>query len=1112
METNNHGVHHLFQNQVDENPDAVAVICGEQQLTYRELDQRSNQFAHHLQERGVKLETPVGILLERSLEMVIVIWGIFKAGGTYVPLDLALPRSRLGFVVSDTQMPFVITNSKFADRIPEGIICLEVDREPSNWMKASPHRLNSEITGENLAYIAYTSGSTGNPKGVMIPHRVFTRCAHWGTAYFQFTKNDRFLLNFFRAPEELLFPLLTGATAVLSPPDAERDTALLVKTIRDYQVTVMGLTPSLLNLFLNEPDLEDCPSLRHLYCAGEALPVEVQQRFFARLDARLYNFYGLAEAPFTSIWECKPGDTRTVIPIGLPVDATVCILDKDRLPVEGQTIGEIYIGGPGLARGYLNLPQMTTERFIQLDGARYYYTGDQAYYDGEGQIIFLGRSDHQVQIRGIRVELGEIEGAIRELPSVTDAVVLFLDGKLVAYLTLMPEIAIDVDAWQVFLKSQLPDYMLPFSFVILTDMPLALTGKTDRKALPQPGRNLVSDLRVRSISEADQQRLLVDWNETDSDYPEYTCVHQLFEEQVKRTPDSMAVICEDRQMTYSELNQRANRLAEHLLSHGVEAETLIGICVDRSLEMMIGLLGILKAGAAYVPLDPNNPKKRLEYILDDTKAPVVVTQKHLKDGLPSQLITTVCIEDVERGHSTVVENPNVDVNSRNLAYIMYTSGSTGEPKGVCIEHRSIVRLVTGTNYIDFSQDEVFLHLAPLAFDASTFEIWGALLHGAKLVIFPPYQPSVSDIAGVIKGYQVTTLWLTSGLFDAMVDQGLDGLESVKQLLVGGDVLSKKRVERAFKELHLKRFVNGYGPTEATTFACCHQICEDDSARPSIPIGRPISNTTAYLLDENQRIVPIGEIGELCLGGAGLARGYLNQPELTKEKFVRHPYGDGYIYRTGDRARYFPDGTLEFLGRIDQQIKLRGFRIELGEIENAISEFSDVSQNVVILREDRVTDKRLVAYLVTGPAFDIEALQVYLKSRLPQYMVPAAYVLLDQIPLTPNGKLDRKALREPEYENVGNQVSGPDNVVERLLVQIWKKALNLDEVGVDDDFFAMGGHSLTAMQVINQIRTIFSVSIRLRVLFSNSVIRKLAAEISKSITSEELEQIEKEYLA
>lgn len=1111
METSNRGLHQLFQDQVDENSDAFAVVSGEKRLTYRELDQRANQFARHLRERGVTVETPVGILLERSLDMVIAIWGIFKAGGTYVPLDLALPHSRLSYIISDTQMPFVITNASFADRIPEGVAHVDMDWGRLNLMDASVRRLSDEITGENLAYIAYTSGSTGNPKGVMIPHRVFTRCAHWGKAYFQFTKNDRFLLNFFRAPEELLFPLLTGATAVLSPPDAERDTALLVKTIRDFQVTVMGLTPSLLNLFLNEPNLEECKSLRQLYCAGEALPVEVQERFFARLDAKLYNFYGLAEAPFTSIWECKPGGGRTVIPIGLPVDATVCILDKERLPVDAQTIGEIFIGGPGLARGYLNLPLMTTERFIQLDDARFYYTGDQAYFDSEGQIIFLGRADHQVQIRGMRVELGEIEGALRQLPSVTDAVVLFIDGKLVAYLTLIPDTAIDFDAWQLFLKSQLPDYMLPSSFVILDEMPLALTGKTDRKALPQPGKNVVNDLRVRSISEADQQRLLLDWNQTSSDFPDQACVHQLFEGQVERTPDSIAVVCEARQISYSELNQRANGLAEHLLSHGVKPETLVAICVDRSLEMMIGLLGILKAGAAYVPLDPNYPKKRLEYILDDTKAPIVVTQKHLKDGLPNQAMTAVCIEDVGMGYPTVVENPTVKVNSRNLAYVMYTSGSTGEPKGVCIEHRSIIKLVVGANYIDFSQNEVFIHLAPLAFDASTFEIWGALLHGSKLIVFPPYQPSLSDIAEAIKRYQVTTLWLTSGLFDAMVDQGLDGLASVKQLLVGGDVLSKKHVERAFNELDLKRFVNGYGPTEVTTFACCHQICEDDFARPSIPIGRPISNTTAYLLDANLRIVPIGEKGELCLGGAGLARGYLNQPELTKERFVRHPYGDGYIYRTGDFARYFPDGTLEFMGRIDQQIKLRGFRIELGEIENAISEFADVEQNVVILREDQVNNKRLVAYLVPGSAFDIEAFQDYLKNRLPQYMVPAAFVLMDQIPLTPNGKVDRKVLREPEYENLSDQVIGPDNVVERLLVQIWKEVLNLDEVGVDDDFFAMGGHSLTAMQVLNQIRTVFSVSMRLRVLFSNPVIRKLAAEISEAINPEELKRIEKKYL-
>ncbi len=1105
-------LHHVFEDQVEKTPNAVAVICGSQQISYAELNSQANQFARLLQSKGVRGETPVGIFLERSIEMVIAIWGIFKAGGTYVPLDIALPLPRLNYILQDTQMPLVITDDQFVDRLPEGVLFLSWTRERSILDQLSAVPLEDELDGENLAYVAYTSGSTGNPKGVMIPHRVFTRCAYWGEEYFHFTSKDRFLLNFFRAPEELLFPLFTGATVVLSPRDAERDTALLLKTIHENEITVVGLTPTLLNQFLNEPQLEDCESLRHLFCAGEGLPVVVQQRFFERLPAaQLYNFYGLAEAPFTSIWRCVAGDGRPVVPVGQPVDAIIKILDEDLEAVTGQTIGEIYIGGPGLARGYLNLPELTADRFIYLDGERYYKTGDRAFGDNDGQIIFLGRSDHQVQIRGLRVELGEVEAAFQRQSKVAEVAVSLVNDQLVAYLLMRPDESFELKEWQAILGGQLPDYMLPSSFVLLDEMPLATTGKIDRRALPLPERQIVTDLRNGSISESERNKVLFEWNATQSDYPRTKCIHSLFEEQVKESPDSIALVFGKKHLTYRELNKKANQLAHYLVRQGVKYESLVGLCFDRSIDMIVGILGILKAGAAYVPLDPSYPKDRLKLIVEDTRMSVIVSRLQAKDLFPDYNGLTVFVDFVANQISRESElNPTNDLSSLSLAYVMYTSGSTGRPKGVCVEHRSIVRLVEGVSYIDFGANEVFLQMAPLAFDASTFEIWGALLHGARLVVLKEKDPSLIEIVDAIDSNEVTILWLTSGLFNLMVDQCLDGLRSVRQLIAGGDVLSRRHVERAFRVLKGCRIVNGYGPTEGTTFSCCHEITNKDFSFPSIPIGRPISNTTAYILNEELVPVRVGEEGELFIGGDGLARGYLNQPDLTVEKFIRNPFGPGRLYRTGDSVRYFPDGNLEFLGRKDQQVKLRGFRIELGEVEQVIAEYDGVTQTVAILREDQPGDKQLVAYIVAESPIYIKELQEYLQAKLPEYMVPTAYVVVEEIPLTPNGKVDRKALKKPEFLVGTNASVSSTNRVEHLLLEIWKEVLNLNEIGVHDDFFSLGGHSLKAMQVLNLIREKFSVSIRLRTLFANPEIRKLGEVISESLSEEERKRTENDY--
>jgi amino acid adenylation domain-containing protein len=475
------------------------------------------------------------------------------------------------------------------------------------------------------------------------------------------------------------------------------------------------------------------------------------------------------------------------------------------------------------------------------------------------------------------------------------------------------------------------------------------------------------------LGDGERKKVLVEWNDTRTNYPRDATIQKLFEEQARRTPSAVAVVFQDAQLGYEELNRCANRLARRLQKLGVGRDVPVGVCMDRSSEMVVALLSILKAGGAYVPLDPAYPAERLAWMIRDAGMSVILTHSRVKNCCPDFAGQLLCLDtDDFAGEKSA--NLASKARADDLAYVMYTSGSTGEPKGVAVPHRAVIRLVKETNYACFAPDETFLQLAPISFDASTFEIWGALLNGGKLVVMPPVQPSLEEIGSAIREHGVTTLWLTSGLFNAMVDERLHDLRPLRQLLAGGDVLSALHVRKAMRALTETRLINGYGPTESTTFACCHAISPDGLLDGSVPIGRPIANTTAYILDSKLQPVPIGVTGELFLGGDGLARGYWRKPELTGQKFISDPFSnepDARLYQTGDLARWRDDGTIEFLGRADSQVKLRGFRIELGEIENALRQQTDVLDAVVAVREDTPGDKRLVAYVVRKPAAAVE---------------------------------------------------------------------------------------------------------------------------------------------
>ncbi len=591
-----------------------------------------------------------------------------------------------------------------------------------------------------------------------------------------------------------------------------------------------------------------------------------------------------------------------------------------------------------------------------------------------------------------------------------------------------------------------------------------------------------------------------DWNDTAIPYPSGATIPALFQARAKTSPDAVALAADRERITYAELDWRSDRVASRLRPLLDGPESVVAFCLERSPAQIVTILGILKAGACYLPLDRANPAARNRFLLRDTNAVALVTDHLTASDFAWAELHRLNVKDLEREcarHDPIREIHGL--SARSLAYIAYTSGSTGEPKGVMVEHRSVVRLVMEQCYASFGPDRVFLQLAPVAFDASTFEIWAPLLHGGTLVIAPEGPLDFNALARLIESQGVTTIWLTTGLFNGVIEACPSALAGVGEILTGGETISPRHVRLAFCTLGTSvRISNMYGPTECTTFACSHLIDPDNPAPGgAIPIGRPIANTTAYVLDEKRREVPIGMRGELYLGGDGVARGYWNRPELTEKRFLPDPFATipgGRMYRTGDMARRLENGSLEFLGRLDGQVKVRGFRIELGEIEAALATFPGVRQCVVVPREDHPGTTRLIAYLAADDV-DEQAIQTRLAGSLPYYMIPSAVVRLDKLPLNSNGKIDRTALPAPACDPE-KTFTPPRDSTEQTIAEIWREILGLGRVSIDDDFFRLGGNSLLAARVVARLSAVMGVIVTVRELFERPTIAGLGAAISR----------------
>ena len=1639
-------IQELIEAQVEKTPEAVAVMFGDQQVSYRELNGRANQLARHLRTVGVRPESAVGVCLGRSLDMVVGMLAILKSGGACLPLDPSYPAERLAFMLSDARVQYLVTGQRQIPTLPDqSVHRILLD---TGWPTISAQdcgNLSPIASSMNLAGIIYTSGSTGEPKGTMLLHRGLVNQLCWRQSVCRLGPSDAVVqaspFSFDIVLWDFFGPLIAGARIVVPQSDAPPDSRQLVRLIRQQRITTLQLVPSRLHALMQEPDVEQCTSLRCVVAGGEQLSLDLQERVLRNFP-NLHNLYGATEASIdVASHRCHRQDSRHSVPIGRPIaNQGVYLLEANLQPVPIGVAGEIYIHGQGLSRGYLHRPALTAERFLPdpfsaEPGGRLYRTGDQARWQPDGNLQFLGRIDNQVKVRGHRIELEEIEAVLDSCAGVRKSVALVRedtpgDQRVVAYVA--GGLGLDVGELRSMLRRRMPLFMLPSTFVVLDAIPVTTSGKVDRRALPAPdlhqagqavyiaprnpveelvalvwaevlgvgcvglndnffdlgghsllaakviarlagrfsleiplralfeqptvaalaeyirqareaatgstipplrktqrpaeiplsfaqerlwfldqlgpagppsripslfrltgpldahalqrsleelgrrheslrttftslagkpvqvistassvplptvdleivapelqrreiqrlvddslqrpwdlsrgpliqaflvrlrerenililfvhhivadgwsisilfrefatlyesfrrnqtsplpelpfqyadfsiwqrewlrgdvlsrlltywrqqlagaevlklladhprplkqtyrgGRQtfhiaghlvesmtalcrreeitpfmlllanfmvllhryadqsdisvgtpvahrpktelegliglflnqlvlrgkpagnhtfleflghvreiclnayahqslpfekLVQELNVQRslnrsplfqvmfvlhnqpahelrlgdlhvvpeevdigsvtfdlilsmtaderelggsleynadlfdattvermlrhyevllssavsgpltalrdlpmLSEGERNEILLDWNANRIVYPDDSTVHQLFEAQVERSPQQPAIIQGRARLTYDELNRRANRLAHYLRKLAVGPETPIALCAERSPEMIVGLLAILKSGGVYVPLEPHHPRARVGAILTDAQVTVLLTQRGLAEKWETTNLRAIHLDAIGEKADEIDMNPSTAVDGENLAYILYTSGSTGAPKGVMISHAGLRNtLLWRRATFALSPSDRVLQNIPSIFDPSLWQILGTLISGATLVLanhggqydFPHLFEQIATNAVTITDFPPSLL---SELLDA---REIEGCHSLRHIFAGGEVLSKEVQQKFFSRLGAELH-NVYGPTEAAIDATWW-TCRRDHQTSPVPIGKPIANKEIYILDDNLCPVPVGVCGELFIGGAGLARGYVGQPDLTAQKFIPHPFGGpgSRLYCTGDLARYRQGGEIEFLGRADRQVKIRGLRIELEEVERVLERHPAVQETaVVVLQSDR--ESRLVAYAGIGSrttAPTVRELRKHLKDNLPESMIPSAFVVLEKLPRNAAGKIDRQALPSPDPESASaGSVLAPRTPLEQTIAGIWRDVLALPKVGMDDNFFDLGGHSLLLVRVHQRLVLELGQNLSVVDLFQYPTIGDLAQHLSRQI--------------
>jgi amino acid adenylation domain-containing protein/FkbM family methyltransferase len=1648
------GLVEIVEGQAREHPQGIAAAYEGVQMNYGELNRRANRLAHLLKERKVGRETRVGVCLERSLELLVAVIGIWKAGGVYIPLDAAYPRERLGFMLDDAGVEVLLTEAGMAEELPAGpgqVVCL--DLEWAELERQSEENPEVRVEDRDLAYVMYTSGSTGKPKGVMIEHRGMMNHLWAKVEELGLGEKDVVVQNapasFDISVWQMMAPLLTGGQVQIIGEEIARDGFRLLREVHRLGATVLETVPTLLGMMIQQQlqagsQRLSLGELRWMISNAEALPISMCHQWI-KLYPRipLLNAYGPTECSDDIahyVAEPSLGSNWTCAPLGKPLkNLRAYVLDPAMRPVPPGVLGELYIGGVGVGRGYLNRPNLTAEKFVPdpftgASGGRLYRTGDQVRWAADGNLEFIGRLDDQVKLRGMRLELKEIESVLNDHESVLRAAVIVRedqpgDKRLVGYVIAKTQGNADPGELRNYLKQRLPDFMVPSAIVLLDRMPLTVNEKIDRRALPSPenivyetghpsaaprtwveevvtgiwsevlriprvgihddffdlgGHSLLATQvisRIRTVLQVElplrklfeqptisglaetihqqmqnrtetagrqikpvtgkdrlhasyaQQRLwfshqfeqdkglynmpavlrlegkleipaleqgideivrrhevlrtafdeingdpiqvihdarhvelpvidletwasesrnaeikrlineqvqipfdlgsspmlrtlllrvnpethllllnihhiagdewslgvfmrelvalyeafrqgqesplaeptiqyadygvwqrawslgeglrdqlaywkqqlagapetlqlpmvgprpavpshrggqfafqlsgelqqqlqdlgrregttlfmtllaafqtllyrysgqtdivvgcpiasrtsdetedlmgffiniivlrtdfsgtpafeqllrrvkdvalgayanqdlpfdkLVEelrptrdpgrtplfqvlfdlqndskkkwevtglslsqmepefpseefdlalavterqdrldgvvryraelfdretirrlaghfecllkeivnspqqsvadlsllapeekaqflrWNRTERPYATDKCLHQLFEDQAKRTPDAVAVVCDGHELRYGELNRRANQLANYLRERGVGPEKRAGICLGRGWNMVVAILGVLKAGSAYVPLDPEYPQNRLEFMLNDGGVHLLLTDNKFSDRVPQNSTRILLDTDWERiaTHSEVA--PDSGVEPGDAAYAIYTSGSTGRPKGTIIEHRSVVNFLNWAREA-FRADELagVLFSTSICFDISVFELFAPLAWGGTLIVSENALqiPQLKDRA---RASLINTV--PSAAAELVKMKALpSGVHTVN---LAGEAAKRPLVDELYKLPSVERVLNAYGPTETTIYSTFALLSHGGG---EVTIGKPIANTQAFVLDANLQLVPVGVFGELYLGGRGVARGYIDRPEITANVFLPNPFSrepGGRMYATGDRVRWTAAGELEFAGRLDHQIKIRGFRIEPGEIESVIVRQKGVKEAVVIPDPGAVDEKRLVAYVApTLPGTFLEELKTALRQSLPEHMIPSAFVLLEKMPRTANGKLDRKALPSPDAAAFVSAMKyvPPHTDLERTLCRIWAGILRLERIGIEDNFFESGGHSLIATRVTSQLRSELGVEVPVRAIFEHPTVAQFAHHVQKRMEDE-----------
>ena len=1612
----------FFEDQVEKTPNNIAITFENKSLTYRELNEKANSLAYKLRKKNIAGNSIVGIMLNRSFEMIISILAVLKAGGAYLPIDPDYPKDRIEYMLEDSKTQILLSTKNLSGKLSFEIETIFVDLSDSEIYNYNKSNLENISKPNDLSYIIYTSGSTGKPKGVMLTQKNLSNFYASMVNYVKYLPKGPLYsivsittVSFDIFGFETLISLTNGLRLFMTNTFEQKVTEKLEKYVYDNNIDIIQTTPTVMKFHLdNLSNPKYFSKLKYVVLAGEQLPKVLVDRI-KKIAPKciIYNGYGPSE---TTIFSTMMDVTNLKeITIGKPIANTqVYILDNSMNLVPTNTVGEIYISGDGVGNGYLYKNDLTKERFLNnpfIPNSIMYKTGDLGLWLNNGEIDCKGRIDNQVKLRGLRVELEEIEDKINSFTkdhSLKSAVIVKKDKKDILVAFIVSDKSININNLKKYLLSTLPNYMIPSIFVKIDKLFFTPNGKIDRNALqkiditsyttkneivkpkneieetlfniissivsdnefsteddffsigmdslniirlsneiskvynielgvkdildcnniiglsqlignsvskksivkksnikeyyplstaqkrvyytcnmandmptlynmpgaiildkipdiqklencfkflikrhsslrtyfeiidgnvvqkindniefnlkvsngkfnnidkilkdfvkpfdlsnaplfrtelvkldnnkalllfdihhiicdgtslsilidelsklynsisleninidykdftlwekeqlennnfkeskefwlntfndeipvlnlsydyPRPaslsfkgakykttldkniskqiyklakdlnttpfiilicvyyiilskysrqndlvvgtpiiGRskqefnnivgmfvntlalrnninnnlnfkeflnnvktnfikamqyqdypfnelvnalnikrdtsrnplfdvmfiyqnngdtpinfdgiksnyftpdiniskfdlsleitpsedlfNLVfeystslfsdgyiqrfcnhyitilenilvdSNIKISDISmlsTQEEKQILCDFNNTKSVYPKKP-LHVIFEEQVIKTPDNIAVVFEDNKLTYKELNEKANQLAHFLRENGISREDIVCILLDKSLEMIISILAILKAGGAFLPIDVYYPKDRINYMINDSGAKMILTDKQHISKSNSQ-IPTICIELENASIYNNRYSENLDnINEyHDLGYIMYTSGSTGNAKGVMIEQQSIVRLVKNTNYIKFEKHERILQTGSIVFDACTFEIWGALLNGFELYIIKKEDLlDSSHLQDYLIKNKITILWLTHPLFIQLCEENPHMFSTVRVVLTGGDVLSPKHINMVKTATPNLTIINGYGPTENTTFSTCFNIKK--FYEDSIPIGYPISNSTCYIVSEEQKLLPIDCPGELLVGGDGVARGYLNNEDLTKEKFIKNNFGEGILYKTGDLAKWLPDGSIEFLGRIDNQVKIRGFRVELNEINLKIATYPRIKEcttTVNVINNEKV----ICSYLVSNNIIDITDLKNYLKKYLPNYMIPTYFMQLEKLPINTNGKIDKKALPTNfSIKKANNHIVQPTNKNEELLLNIFKKILNTDDIGITDDFFELGGDSLTAMKL--QVEAISNnLNISYGDIFKNSTVKALALCLNNTV--------------